>query len=161
MCFINSWKRHFSWCHDITNQFFSHCSKTQKHLWNQYNFNFFFARKNSPREIHFFLSHVCGEKLGKYKTCRTSAAKITFLFWPLHLRLFIIRHVKQYLRVRSFFFYLKKKRACGCGAVNDYNKMYSTSAVPLLVRNVSYVCGAVARNSRNISKTKLKKHWIS
>ena len=58
----------------------------------------------------------------------------------------------------AHFFALRKKSACSPSAVNDFNKSYSTSAVPLLVRNVSYVCGAVARNTRNINKIKLKKH---
>ena len=51
-----------------------------------------------------------------------------------------------------------KKSACSPRLVNNSFKTYSTSPAPLLVRNVQYVCGAVARDSRNISKTKLKKH---
>ena len=39
-----------------------------------------------------------------------------------------------------------KKSACSPSAVNDSNKTYSRSAVALLVRNVSHVCGGVARN---------------
>ena len=40
--------------------------------------------------------------------------------------------------------------------VNTSFKSYVTSAVPLLVQNVWYVCGAVARNLWDISKIKLK-----
>ena len=53
---------------------------------------------------------------------------------------------------------LLTKNACSPRLVNNSFKTYSTSPAPLLVRNVQYVCGAVARDSRNISKTKLKKH---
>ena len=45
--------------------------------------------------------------------------------------------------------------------VNNSYKTYYRTPVPLLVQFLSYVCGAVARNSRNISKIKLKKRWIS
>ena len=60
-----------------------------------------------------------------------------------------------YISVRILF-RASKKSACSPSAVNNFNKSYSTSAVPLLVLNVQYVCGAVARNPRNISKIKLK-----
>ena len=49
-----------------------------------------------------------------------------------------------------------RNSACSPRLVNNSFKTYSTSPAPLLVRNVQYVCGAVARDSRNISKTKLK-----
>ena len=65
---------------------------------------------------------------------------------PQNLLLFINRVTRKSL-VWGFFVFSKKKSACSPRAVNDFNKTYSTSAVPLLVRNVSYVCGAVARNS--------------
>ena len=45
-----------------------------------------------------------------------------------------------------------------CGAVNTFHETYSTSPAPLLVRNRSHVCGAVARNPRNTFISQLKKH---
>ena len=73
-----------------------------------------------------------------------------------------LQHARRFINrthwSRAPAFEPKKKHACSPCAVNDFNKTYSTSAAPLLVQNVWYVCGAVARNSRNISKIKLKKH---
>ena len=56
---------------------------------------------------------------------------------------------------------VRKNNACSPRLVNGSFETYGTSAVPLLVRNVWYVCGAVARNLWGISKIKLKKHWFS
>ena len=116
---------------------------------------FFLLQKIHLENSIFFLSHVCGENLPHAKTCRTSAVVLTKIKIASNSRLFIIREVRRGL-VRRLFFFLGKKSACSPGAVNEINKTYSTSAVPLLVRNLQYVCGAVARNLWNISKTQLK-----
>ena len=78
-------------------------------------------------------------------TCRTSAAVLTKKKSSPNLLVFINRVTRACLVRRPIFFL--KKSACSPSAVNDFNKTYSISLVPLLVRNVSYVCGAVARNS--------------
>ena len=97
---------------------------------------------------HRDLSYVCGGFNKKI------ASKFTCIYQPRHARRLVWR----------LFFLLLKKNACSPRAVNDFNKTYRTSAVPLLVRNVSYVCGAVARNSWNRFKIKLKNieflRWI-
>ena len=50
------------------------------------------------------------------------------------------------------------KSACSPSGVEESYETYYRTPLPLLVRNWWYVCGGVARNSRNISKTQLKKH---
>ena len=53
------------------------------------------------------------------------------------------------------------KSACSPSGVNDSYKTYCKTPVPLLVRFLSYVPSAVARNLLNLFKTKLKKHRFS
>ena len=132
----------------------------QKHHKNQYNLNILFAHQNSPREVpNFFftrlgrngraalkLSYVCGG-FNENKI----ASSFACVYQPRSAR-----RVFRYAHI----FALRKKSACSPSAVNEFDKTYSTSPAPLLVRNVQYVCGAVARDSRNISKIKLKKHRI-
>ena len=83
--------------------------------------------------------------------CRTSAAILTK--WNMRVDL-----STALTTAGSLLSNPKTKHACSPCAVNNFNKTYSTSAAPLLVQNVWYVCGAVARNPRNISKIKLKTH---
>ena len=58
-------------------------------------------------------------------------------------------------------FRASKKSACSPSAVNDLFETYCKTPVPLLVRFLSYVPSAVARNLLNLFKTKLKKHRFS
>ena len=47
------------------------------------------------------------------------------------------------------------KSACSPSGVNESYETYYRTPVPLLVRNLSYVCGGVARNSRNMCRNKV------
>ena len=79
-------------------------------------------------------------------TCRTSAVVLTKKIASQFASIYQPRNARMFSAAPHVCFSFKKS-ACSPSAVNDFNKTYSTSAVPLLVRNVSYVCGAVARNS--------------
>ena len=59
------------------------------------------------------------------------------------------------LRNGQVFASLSKCVCSPCG-VNDMLKTIYKTTLPLLVRNVQYVCGAAARNLWNINKNKLK-----
>ena len=87
-----------------------------------------------------FLSYVCGG-FNRRLSLRPCIHRVNF------------RHIS----ISPF----EEKMLYVCGGVNDFNKTYSTSAAPLLVRNRSYVCGAVARNLWNTFISQLKKHRIS
>ena len=105
----------------------------------------FLIPKNHLEKSHFFWWSRGRFNLIDAATCRTSAVILTKNIASKFTLIYQLR-LRARLVWRLFFFSLKKS-ACSPRAVNDFNKTYSTSAVPLLVRNVSYVCGAVARNS--------------
>ena len=84
----------------------------------------------------FFLSHVCGETDGQSKSCRTSAVVLTKKKSHVHLRPFLYSDVRAVVTHALTFSRFEKKSACSPSAVNDFNKTYSTSAAPLLARNV-------------------------
>ena len=87
-------------------------------------------RRNGRSWIN--VSHVCG--------------RFRFFFWPSRFASIYQPRGAGRVKSRAHIFALRKKSACSPSAVNDSNKTYSTSAVPLLVRFLSHVCGAVARN---------------
>ena len=128
-----------------TNIILTFCSFIKIHL--EKCTNFFFTRLGRNGRGAQKLSYVCGgfneKKIASSFACVYQPRSARRVFRPAH------------------FFALWKKSASSPSAVNEFDKTYSTSPAPLLVRNWRYVCGAVAPNSRNISKTKLKKHRIS
>ena len=101
--------------------------------------------KNSPRDLFFslilfaakpwpanFVSFVCGG---------FNENDIAFSLACIYQA-----RGTELLSLTELLFAFQKKKQYVCGAVNESCKTYSTSAVPLLVQNVQYVCGAVARN---------------
>ena len=112
------------------------------------NFHCIFAPRISVFDrAAFFLSYVC--------------ARFNIFFFALSFAsIYLSQSACPIVRPNSICPLLTKS-ACSPRLVNNSFKTYSTSPAPLLVRNVQYVCGAVARDSRNISKTKLRKHWFS
>ena len=88
-----------------------------------------------------FLSYVC--------------ARFNICFFALSFAcIYLLQNACPIVRPNSICL-LSTKNACSPRLVNNSFKTYGTSPVPLLRRNVQYVCGAVARDSRNISKSKL------
>ena len=102
----------------------------------------------------FFLSHVCGEN-----DC--PARHVSLVCGGFNRRLGLRPCIHRDTFRHICFSLFEKKKLYVCGGVNDFNKTYSTSAAPLLVRNRSYVCGAVARNPWNTFISQLKKRRIS
>ena len=93
------------------------------------------------------MSHVCGG-FNEKKIARTFAS------------IFLSRCSRP-IKLHASIFRASKKSACSPSAVNDLFKTYCKTPVPLLVRFLSYVPSAVARNLLNLFKTKLKKHRFS
>ena len=128
-----------------TNIILTFCSLIKIHL--EKSKRTFVARLGRNGRGALKLSYVCGGFNQK-----KIASSFACVYQP--------RSARRVFRY-AYIFALRKKSASSPSAVNEFNKTYSTSPAPLLVRNWWYVCGAVAPNSRNISKTKLKKHRIS
>ena len=79
-----------------------------------------------------FLSYVC--------------ARFNIVFLALSFAfIYLSQNARHIVRPNSICLLLTKS-SCSPRLVNNSFKTYITSAVPLLVRNVQYVCGAVARN---------------
>ena len=157
------------------NIIFAHFQKTYE---NPMDFKHFCFRPNSPRELSlYFCSTYMRFWFVRRSFCRTSALVLTFFVGRLHLHIFINREVRTKAIVLIQFSLLIKnmllapvsliilskpmvRLQCRCSCRCSC-KMYGTSAVPLLVQNVQYVCGAVARNRWNIINSQLNKHRFS
>ena len=113
-----------------TNIILTFCSLIKIHL--EKSKKTFFTRLGRKGRGALKLSYVCGGFNEKQ-----IAASIACVYQP--------RSARRVFRP-AHIFALRKKSACSPSAVNDSNKTYSRSAVALLVRNVSHVCGGVARN---------------
>ena len=94
--------------------------------------NTFVARLRRNGRAGLKVSHVCG--------------RFRFFFWPSRFASIYQPQSAHRVRSRAQLFALPKKSACSPSGVHDFIKTYSRSAVALLVRNVSHVCGGVARN---------------
>ena len=92
----------------------------------------FVARLRRNGRSGLKVSHVCG--------------RFRFFFWPSRSASIYQPQSARRVYWDAHIFALRKKSACSPSAVNDSNKTYSRFAVALLVRNVSHVCGGVARN---------------
>ena len=68
-------------------------------------------------------------------TCLTSAVVLTKKIASKFTSIYQPRNARMFSAAPHCFFLLKTS-ACSPSAVDDFNKTYSTSAVPLLVRNV-------------------------
>ena len=128
-----------------TNIILTFCSLVKIHL--EKSKKTFVARLRRNGRHARELSHVCGG-FNEKKLARTFAS------------IFLSR-CSRHINCYASIFRASKKSACSPGAVNEINKTYSTSAVALTVRFLSYVCGGVARKLRNIYFSQLKKRWIS
>ena len=110
--------------------------------------HFFFVTRIMLFELSaIFLFSVCGS--------------FNIFFWPLHLRPCIHRAVRAASFAQTTFRLFQQNISYFPTLVNNSYKMYYRTPVPLLVRFLSYVPSAVARNLWNVFKTKLKKHRFS
>ena len=109
------------------------------------DFNDSAFQKKSPQEFSFFFV-LRISFFDRQALFFSHVKRLVNIFLPMSFTsIYLPRSARPIVRPNPIFA-LRKKSACSPSAVNDSNKTYSRSAVALLVRNVSHVCGGVARN---------------